>query len=340
MDNRALLWAKPDKAGILLKRGGERKPWKKRQFLLKDSYLFYFKVLASVEQSAPMGVIPLQGCKVGITPAGLDPNAHCIFIVTLPEELARLGILKHTSYVLAAIDYEDMQPWIDAIKLASLSKRKLQAKVDHASMEVRDLERRWAAAKERDSYREAGRDAPPVQFQRGEDPVILQALADTLMEAYNIRKLLQNRIKEAHTRSLEASSHLTVLERAASMKEELIMAQKDMRRLMSEIQSEMAACSESLEWLIPARFQYYNVERQVEALEGLCEDGEGIPLATDLEAILRETLNKLDNLEFQNRGDEELPYEKEIAELGAQLASIYEEYMAIVQHASESLQAS
>lgn len=119
----------------------------------------------------------MQGCKVGIAPAGRDSNVQHIFIVTLPEELAGLGILKRTNYVLAARDYEDMQSWIgnfqafhlykmfciffslvhfgmiklqaqflnlflpgsDAIKLASLSKRKLQAKVDHAYMEVQRI---------------------------------------------------------------------------------------------------------------------------------------------------------------------------------------------------------
>ncbi|KAI5056479.1 hypothetical protein GOP47_0028297 [Adiantum capillus-veneris] len=196
MDNKALLWAKPDKAGILLKRGGEIKTWKKRQFVIKDSYLFYFKVLASVEQSEPTGVIPLQGCKVGTASAGPNTSVQHIFVVTLPEELAGLGILKRTNYVLAAQDFEDMQSWIDAIRLASLSKRKLQAKVDHAYMEVRDLEKRWAVAKERDAYREYGRGAPPLQSQGGEDPIILQALADMLMEAYHTRELLQNILLE------------------------------------------------------------------------------------------------------------------------------------------------
>lgn len=341
MDNKALLWAKPDKAGILLKRGGEIKSWKKRQFVLKDSYLFYFKVLASVEQSEPTGVIPLQGCKVGIAPCGSDTSVQHVFIITLPEDLAGLGIIKRTNYVLAARDYEDMHSWIDAIRLASLSKRKLQAKVDHAYMEVRDLEQRWAVAKERDAYRESGRGVPPLLRSEGEeDPVILQALADTLMDAYHTRELLQIRIKEAHSRSAEASSHLTILERAASMQEEMIMAREDLGYLMSDIRAEMAACSESLEWLIPARFQFYTIERQVEALEGLCESGEGVPSATEIEAILRETLKRLEDLEFQHKGDEMLPDEKMVAHLGSQLASIYTEYMSILQYATESLQAS
>ncbi|MCO5578625.1 hypothetical protein L7F22_032469 [Adiantum nelumboides] len=390
MDNKALLWAKPDKAGILLKRGGEIKTWKKRQFVLKDSYLFYFKVLASVEQSDPTGVIPLQGCKVGIAYVQPNSSVQNIFVITLPEELAGLGILKRTNYVLAAQDFEDMQSWIDAMRLASLSKRKLQAKVDHAYMEVRDLEKRWAVAKERDAYREAGRGAPPLQSQGGEDPILLQALADMLMEAYHMRDLLQTtehtavavtsfahvastttalpsrnvpianvptiisggvslpshnvmdsqRFKEAHVRSQEASTHLTVLERAASIQEEKVMAREDMGYAMSDIQAEMAACSQSLEWLIPARFQYYSIERQVEALEGLHEGGEGVPSANEIEAILRETLRRLEDLEFQNRGDEALPDEGIMAELRTQMASIYAEYMAILQRASESLQSS
>ena len=45
---QALLWAKPDMVGMLLKRGGNVKSWKRRQFILKDAYLFYFKVQTSV----------------------------------------------------------------------------------------------------------------------------------------------------------------------------------------------------------------------------------------------------------------------------------------------------
>lgn len=118
----------------------------------------------------------------------------------------------------------------------------------------------------------------------------------------------------------------------------MILAREDLGYLMSDIQSDMAACSESLEWLIPARFHFYTIERQVEALEGLCEGGEGVPSSLEIEAILRETLKNLEDLEFQYKGDEMLPDEKTIAQLGAQLASIYEEYMSILQCAIGSLQ--
>lgn len=192
MDNKALLWARPDKSGILLKRGGEIKSWKKRQFVLKDSYLFYFKVLASVEQSEPTGVIPLQGCRVGIAPPSSQVTIKHVFILTLPEQLVGLGIIKRTNYVLAAHDNDDLHSWIGTIQLASISKRKLQAKVEHAYMEVRDLEQRWAVSKERDASREAGMALAPLKSQGEEDPVILQALADALMDAYHTRELIQN----------------------------------------------------------------------------------------------------------------------------------------------------
>ncbi|KAH7443215.1 hypothetical protein KP509_02G026200 [Ceratopteris richardii] len=318
MQNKVLLWAKPEKAGVLLKRAGNAKSWRKRQFILKDSYLFYFKVKASVDQSEPTGLIPLRGCKIGNTSAVSDSSIEHIFIITLPEALASLGILKHTNYVLAAEDYEDMQSWIDAIKLASVSKRKLQAKVEHAYMEK----------------------APPLTWQTTDEPVILQALADMLMEAYHMRELLQNRVKDAFMRLQEASAYLEVLERAASVREESVMARKDMQHVMSKIHTEMAACSQSLEWLVPARFEYYHIEKQVEALEGSCENGEGVPSSIELESILQETLKRLEELEFQVTGDEVLPNEEMIVKLGTQIANIYAEYMTIVQQASESLQAS
>ncbi|KAH7443214.1 hypothetical protein KP509_02G026200 [Ceratopteris richardii] len=276
MQNKVLLWAKPEKAGVLLKRAGNAKSWRKRQFILKDSYLFYFKVKASVDQSEPTGLIPLRGCKIGNTSAVSDSSIEHIFIITLPEALASLGILKHTNYVLAAEDYEDMQSWIDAIKLASVSKRKLQAKVEHAYMEK----------------------APPLTWQTTDEPVILQALADMLMEAYHMRELLQNRVKDAFMRLQEASAYLEVLERAASVREESVMARKDMQHVMSKIHTEMAACSQSLEWLVPARFEYYHIEKQVEALEGSCENGEGVPSSIELESILQETLKRLEELEI------------------------------------------
>jgi hypothetical protein len=37
------LWAHPDKSGILMKRGGDIQTWKRRYFVVKDTFLFYFK---------------------------------------------------------------------------------------------------------------------------------------------------------------------------------------------------------------------------------------------------------------------------------------------------------
>ena len=64
------------------------------------------------EQSDPTGVIPLQGCKVGVLPCAADSVVQNVFIITLPEGLAGVGIIKRTNYALAADVYEEMHAWI------------------------------------------------------------------------------------------------------------------------------------------------------------------------------------------------------------------------------------
>eukprot|EP00249_Psilotum_nudum_P008374 c21229_g1_i6 orf=277-963(+) len=202
MENKALLWSRPQKSGILLKRGGEIKTWKKRQFILKDAYLFYFKVLSSVEQSQPSGLIPLEGCKVGFAPYGSQTSLENVMIITLPEELINIGIVKRSNYVLAAQSYDECHSWIDEIRIAAQSKRKLKAKVDHAQLEVWDLEQRWETVKSRDTANDYTRDLPKGDYASmkfvgkekddvNDDPLILQALADDLMYAYHTRALLE-----------------------------------------------------------------------------------------------------------------------------------------------------
>ena len=72
----------------------------------------FILVVPLQEQSEPTGVIPLQGCKVGVFPCGADAAVQNVFVITLPEGLAGVGIIKRTNYALAASFYEEMHSWI------------------------------------------------------------------------------------------------------------------------------------------------------------------------------------------------------------------------------------
>ena len=72
----------------------------------------FILVVPLQEQSEPTGVIPLQGCKVGVFPCGADAAVQNVFIITLPEGLAGVGIIKRTNYALAASFNEEMHSWI------------------------------------------------------------------------------------------------------------------------------------------------------------------------------------------------------------------------------------
>lgn len=92
-----------------MKEGHLVKSWKKRWFLLKDDLLFYFK--SSENLVAPMGIIPLAGCKIKA--------------VTIPEK-EKKNLFKIypkievvPPFLLSAENEVDMNEWIKAIKVAS-----------------------------------------------------------------------------------------------------------------------------------------------------------------------------------------------------------------------------
>jgi len=60
-NDNSVPWAGADKYGYLGKQGGKNKVWHKRWFVVKDSYLFYFKKKGAPE---PLAMIPLQGLEV------------------------------------------------------------------------------------------------------------------------------------------------------------------------------------------------------------------------------------------------------------------------------------
>ncbi|EFJ19572.1 hypothetical protein SELMODRAFT_418943 [Selaginella moellendorffii] len=232
MENKSLLWAHPEKSGQLLKRGSDIKSWKKRQFALKDTFLFYFKILPTVEQSEPTGVIPLQGCKVEAIPAGVHGIKKYSFIINLPDKYILTKAVKRALYILSAHDEPDRQSWIDAIRCASVSKQIIRAKLEHSRLEVHDLELRWKVA----SALDAGKKMP---FELQES-VVMQALADELMEF-----IFPDQMELLNCRHQEA------LMREGSM------------QMMHKIRSDESECNGILEYLVAARISLRTLQKQV-----------------------------------------------------------------------------
>ncbi|XP_024518181.1 pleckstrin homology domain-containing family D member 1 [Selaginella moellendorffii] len=325
MENKSLLWAHPEKSGQLLKRGSDIKSWKKRQFALKDTFLFYFKILPTVEQSEPTGVIPLQGCKVEAIPAGVHGIKKYSFIINLPDKYILTKAVKRALYILSAHDEPDRQSWIDAIRCASVSKQIIRAKLEHSRLEVHDLELRWKVA----SALDAGKKMP---FELQES-VVMQALADELMEVYYSIELLNQRLEEATDRYRTACEQLSMLEQANAMHQEALMREGSMQ-MMHKIRSDESECNGILEYLVAARISLRTLQKQVDALSGLSEGGEGVPSYVDIEGLLRQTLARLGTLEYQTWGTENLPDEEQIASLYAAIEACHKQEKHLVNEAA------
>ncbi|KAG6542065.1 hypothetical protein Mapa_016529 [Marchantia paleacea] len=190
MNNQGLLWMNPEKQGVLKKRGGKTKNWKIRQFLVKDTFLFYFKV-ASAGQLLPSGVVPLQGSKVDLSPEeeheteGDEPAPTFVFVIFLPDKLLTEGIVKRNTYFLGGENLTDCYLWIRAIRHASISRRIVKGQLNHARLELMELEARWNVCKAIDTGK-----LPPMEAMFDEtaveDPLVLQALSDDLMILYRL----------------------------------------------------------------------------------------------------------------------------------------------------------
>ncbi|OAE27527.1 hypothetical protein AXG93_3857s1250 [Marchantia polymorpha subsp. ruderalis] len=172
MNNQGLLWMNPEKEGVLKKRGGKKKNWKIRQFLVKDTFLFYFKV-ASGGERLPSGVVPLQGSKVDLSPQeeheteGSEVAPTFVFVIFLPDKLLTEGIVKRNTYFLGGENLTDCYLWIRAIRHASVSRRIVKGQLNHARLELPPMEAMF--------------DKTTV-----EDPLVLQALSDDLMILYRL----------------------------------------------------------------------------------------------------------------------------------------------------------
>eukprot|EP01104_Vermistella_antarctica_P006601 TRINITY_DN1730_c0_g1_i2.p1 TRINITY_DN1730_c0_g1~~TRINITY_DN1730_c0_g1_i2.p1 ORF type:complete len:666 (+),score=115.62 TRINITY_DN1730_c0_g1_i2:398-2395(+) len=91
------------KEGWLSKRGGKVKNWKRRWFILQFGSLAYYNKEDSGNE--PLGVIPLQGCK-------LERNA---FAATKHNNSFTLTVLAGRTFLVQATNAEDAKEWQDAL---------------------------------------------------------------------------------------------------------------------------------------------------------------------------------------------------------------------------------
>ncbi|BFI31058.1 hypothetical protein MPTK2_3g18030 [Marchantia polymorpha subsp. ruderalis] len=130
-NNQAVMWAEPDVAGFLDKRGGTFTSWKSRFFILQGSTLFYFPNPYNIQ--SPLGVLPMEGS--GLEAAGIEeggPQRKWCFRIKLG---AQFGMAKRSTYVFAAPSKQAQEEWLDNLKYAASTRADLIASL-HKSRRV------------------------------------------------------------------------------------------------------------------------------------------------------------------------------------------------------------
>ena len=94
----------PNRCGYLTKQGGTVKSWKRRYFVLKDNFLFYYK---RPRDDSPTGVIQLEHCTVVETPSEESDRKNC-FTLRTPSR----------TWFFQADRQIEMDIWIDCISHA------------------------------------------------------------------------------------------------------------------------------------------------------------------------------------------------------------------------------
>jgi len=99
------MWANPKKEGELRKQGAVRRNWKRRWFVVQDSYLFYFR---SKGDSMPIRGIPLDNCSV--CKSSRPGRDHLIEVSSTDFERV---------FLIQASDGNACEEWVQAIESAS-----------------------------------------------------------------------------------------------------------------------------------------------------------------------------------------------------------------------------
>jgi len=103
-----------NKSGTLTKRGGKWKSWKKRYFVLKDNFLYYF---SEPKDSVPKGVVLLDGART--ENAEKQTKKKFCFSITARKSFTSAIGWANRIYFFQAENTEEMESWIKAIQTAS-----------------------------------------------------------------------------------------------------------------------------------------------------------------------------------------------------------------------------
>eukprot|EP01118_Nematostelium_gracile_P006903 TRINITY_DN2230_c0_g3_i2.p1 TRINITY_DN2230_c0_g3~~TRINITY_DN2230_c0_g3_i2.p1 ORF type:complete len:471 (-),score=123.49 TRINITY_DN2230_c0_g3_i2:43-1455(-) len=107
-----------EKTGNLVKRGGKWKNWRRRYFVLKNNFLYYF---SEPKDSAPKGVILLDGAKLGN--AEKETKRKFCFSMTVMKSFTHTTAWHNRTYFLQAETQSEMDSWMKLLRCASPGQR-------------------------------------------------------------------------------------------------------------------------------------------------------------------------------------------------------------------------
>ncbi|GAB4822047.1 hypothetical protein N2152v2_009093 [Parachlorella kessleri] len=115
------LWQPPELAGYLEKQGHSRKNWRRRFFILRAPFLFYFK--ERQKTSKLYKIIPIENAKIeSEVPAG---KALKKYIITIAVHASHALTCHYPFYVLAAPREDIQAAWVNALWQAAIPRRDL-----------------------------------------------------------------------------------------------------------------------------------------------------------------------------------------------------------------------
>ncbi|XP_073391272.1 uncharacterized protein [Physcomitrium patens] len=292
MENKALLWSKPEKVGWLFhqKRNLQVKEWKKLNCMIKGNYLFYTHKL---NQQEPTGMMALKGGgaeRARYDP--LEPTKHCFLVLTItmlpssaphPQHIPLRNVPIHASYSFAAASLAECLSWVECINEAAQSIHIPRLKLEYAHNQVEGLKARWVKSQIQDSGKEVESD---LLFGE-EDPLVLQALANDLMSLYHLMDLAKKSKDNASKQLNDALHHIAELKESTSKLEEQVDNQH--KDSIEKAKADVNKINGVLEPLLFLRQSLQNIE----VLDGGQEYGPEVRVVELSENVLEYTLKKI-----------------------------------------------
>ncbi|XP_024380183.1 uncharacterized protein [Physcomitrium patens] len=335
MENKALLWSKPEKVGWLFhqKRNLQVKEWKKLNCMIKGNYLFYTHKL---NQQEPTGMMALKGGgaeRARYDP--LEPTKHCFLVLTItmlpssaphPQHIPLRNVPIHASYSFAAASLAECLSWVECINEAAQSIHIPRLKLEYAHNQVEGLKARWVKSQIQDSGKEVESD---LLFGE-EDPLVLQALANDLMSLYHLMDLAKKSKDNASKQLNDALHHIAELKESTSKLEEQVDNQH--KDSIEKAKADVNKINGVLEPLLFLRQSLQNIE----VLDGGQEYGPEVRVVELSENVLEYTLKKIQMIQKKKEDVNKrnsLPNEDEIYILSEKLNVMYQDELALLQRA-------